>query len=137
VFDTTLDTIPIAVSWPRLFRVFFGVWASKTPTALSKPIGITEIRVNVRKLNTILQLHAPDLREIGVISIDVEEWEMEVLIGIDVAQYKPRFTIIENLFNHEAYWARLKSLGYLLGLYPKGLREGPAGTDQNEQETNG
>lgn len=73
-----------------------------------------KIQVNLRRLDTILRTHAPDVEQIDILSVDVEGWELEVLRGLSMEKYKPRVMIIENLFNEKEYRDYLKSIGYIL-----------------------
>lgn len=68
-----------------------------------KTLNVTKIRVNLRRLNTILHDHAPDIARIDCISIDVEGWELEVLDGLDLELFAPRILIVENLLDDEKY----------------------------------
>jgi FkbM family methyltransferase len=61
------------------------------------------IRVKLRKLETILREHHPDLRRIDVLSIDVEGWELEVLAGAALDYRQPRVVVVENVFDDPAY----------------------------------
>ncbi|MGA7852841.1 MAG: FkbM family methyltransferase [Candidatus Acidiferrales bacterium] len=69
----------------------------------SVPTAVTEIKVKVRRLDTILREHASDLREIDILCVDVEGWELEVLCGLSFDVYKPRVLIVENLFLDPTY----------------------------------
>ena len=51
---------------------------------------VTTIPVQVRRLDTILAQHAPDIGEIDVLAVDVEGWELSVMRGIDLAKYRPK-----------------------------------------------
>jgi FkbM family methyltransferase len=82
--------------------------------SIKKDIDTSAIRVNLRRLDTILHAHAPDLTSIDILAIDVEGWELEVLRGLSVEKYRPRVIIIENLFKARRYWEDLKKRGYLL-----------------------
>ncbi|GAC1338680.1 MAG: hypothetical protein NVSMB26_26270 [Beijerinckiaceae bacterium] len=72
------------------------------------------IPVKVRKLNTILQEHEPELKEIDVLAVDVEGWELAVLRGLDFTRYRPKVVILENLFKDVAYEAAMRQRGYVL-----------------------
>jgi FkbM family methyltransferase len=82
--------------------------------ALKNKLDIQKIKVNLRRLDTILKTHAPDIHRIDIISVDVEGWELEVLSGLDILRYRPRVMIIENLFNSEEYRSYMKGIGYSL-----------------------
>ena len=77
-------------------------------------LDVRRITVNVRRLDSILAAHAPDVDRIDAVSIDVEGWELEVLAGFAVERYRPRVLIVENLFDEPAYVRTLGSRGYRL-----------------------
>ena len=66
-------------------------------------LDIRPIRVKLRRLNTILLEHAPDVAEIDIVSVDVEGWELEALSGLDFTRYRPKVLIVENLFFELSY----------------------------------
>jgi FkbM family methyltransferase len=70
------------------------------------------ITVNVRRLDTILATHAPDVRSIDVLAVDVEGWELNVMRGLDVERYKPKVVILENLFDDKAYVEFMQACAY-------------------------
>jgi FkbM family methyltransferase len=87
----------------------------KAPYAeLKNDLDQKKIKVNVRRLNTILQTHAPDVSEIDILSIDVEGWELEVIAGLDMHKFRPKVMIIENLFDSKEYRVTIKAHGYVL-----------------------
>lgn len=57
---------------------------------------------------TILREHGSDLREIDVVCINVERWELEVLGGLSFDLFKPKVLIIENLFLEQGTWTTLR-----------------------------
>jgi FkbM family methyltransferase len=73
-----------------------------------------EIKVKVRRLDTILREHAHDLGEVDVVCIDVEGWELEVLSGFSFALHNPKLLIVENLFLEPAYVEYFVQRGYTL-----------------------
>lgn len=75
---------------------------------------VKTIPVKVRKLDTILATHNPDLREIDILAIDVEGWELNVMRGLSIDRYKPKVVIMENLFNKTEYVEFMKARGYRL-----------------------
>jgi FkbM family methyltransferase len=81
---------------------------------LAHDLDTTTIQVDLRRLDSILRLHAPDVDHIDILSVDVEGWELEVLDGLDVAAYRPSVMIIENLFDERSYRAHMNDLGYVL-----------------------
>jgi FkbM family methyltransferase len=72
------------------------------------------VKVNVRKLDTLLRDYAPDLKTIDVLAVDVEGWELTVLRGFDIDRYRPKVVILENLFNDGQYREAMDKLGYAL-----------------------
>ncbi len=81
---------------------------------LQPNLDVTKIKVNLRRLDSILQTHAPEVSKIDIISADIEGWELEALSGLDFDYYKPRVLIIENLFYEDSYREFMKNLGYTL-----------------------
>jgi hypothetical protein len=65
-------------------------------------------------LDTLLARHAPEVRRIDLLVVDVEGWELEVLRGLDFRRYRPRVLIIENLFHDPAYRDFMQARGYEL-----------------------
>ncbi|MFT3916969.1 MAG: FkbM family methyltransferase [Anaeromyxobacteraceae bacterium] len=82
--------------------------------ALKSDLDKRHIRVKLRRLDTVLRQHAPEVRDPDILSVDVEGWEMEVLDGLDLARNRPRVMVIENLFKSQAYVDRLARDGYVL-----------------------
>lgn len=80
-------------------------------------IDIKKIKVKLRRLDTILQTHAPHIDHIDVLSIDVEGWELEVIAGLDLHRFKPRVMVIENLFDYQSYREYMGRNGYTLWKY--------------------
>jgi FkbM family methyltransferase len=75
-------------------------------------LDVRRIKVKVRRLDTLLAEHAPELERIELVSIDVEGWELEVLAGFSLERYRPRVMIIENVFTDESYRLALRGRGY-------------------------
>jgi FkbM family methyltransferase len=73
-----------------------------------------KIRVDVRKLDTLLSQYEPDVKEIDILAVDVEGWELKVMRGFNLQRYKPKVLIIENLFDDPEYVAFLRNRGYQL-----------------------
>lgn len=80
---------------------------------LNPNLDTTKIKVKLRRLDTILKEHAPDVPEFDILSVDVEGWELEVLEGLSLDRYRPAVLVLENLFNEKKYRDRLKELNYL------------------------
>jgi FkbM family methyltransferase len=77
-------------------------------------LDVKRIKVDMRRLDTILADHAPDVDHVDVISVDVEGWELEVLDGLTFERYQPTVLIIENLFAEAGYRRALRKRGYTL-----------------------
>lgn len=73
----------------------------------------TTIPVKVRKLDTILAKHRPDVRSIDVLVVDVEGWELNVLRGLNLERYRPKVIVLEDFFQDPAYPAFMNERGYL------------------------
>ena len=80
---------------------------------------VEKISVAVRRLDTILANHHPELDGIDLVQIDVEGWELSVLRGLSFTKYKPKVIVLENLHRSWRYryfmwkhgfrrWKRLK-----------------------------
>jgi FkbM family methyltransferase len=93
----------------------FSSLAIKESYARIRPqLDVERIKVKLRRLDTILQTHAPEIQRIDILSVDVEGWELEVLAGLDFRKYRPKVLIVENLFNETSYRTRIAGYGYLL-----------------------
>ncbi len=55
------------------------------------------VQVPARTLESILD-EQPDLPQIDLLSLDVEGYELEVLQGMNLARYKPRYILVEARF---------------------------------------
>lgn len=82
--------------------------------ARNPSITTRSIKVDLRRLDTILALHAPDVRKVDILTIDVEGWELAVLSGLSVQVYKPAVVIMENLLRDTRYGAYMSKQGYRL-----------------------
>jgi len=82
--------------------------------ALKPDLDISKIRVQLRRLDTILQTEAPELTHIDVLSVDTEGWELEVMRGLNLRKYQPRVVILENLLNSREYHTFMRQNGYYL-----------------------
>jgi len=81
---------------------------------LQPGLDVTHIKVDLRRLDTILATHAPAIERIDILAVDVEGWELEVLAGLGFARYRPRAMVIENLFQDRAYRTYMRERGYFL-----------------------
>jgi FkbM family methyltransferase len=68
----------------------------------------TMIKVNVRKLDTIIKDY--QIENIDILSVDVEGWELEVMQGLSLI--KPKVVILENIFKEESYRQFMSEFGY-------------------------
>jgi FkbM family methyltransferase len=73
---------------------------------------VINIKVKIRKLDTILK--DINLQHIDLLSIDVEGWELEVLKGFSLQEYKPKVVVLENWTNDPKYNSYMKKFGYKL-----------------------
>jgi FkbM family methyltransferase len=75
---------------------------------------VKTISVKVRKLDTILDVHEPDLRGIDILAVDVEGWELNVMRGLTLDRYQPKVVILENLFDDAGHVSFMGARGYKL-----------------------
>jgi FkbM family methyltransferase len=80
-------------------------------------VTMRKIKVDLRRLDTLLTQHAPEVERIDVLTIDVEGWELEVLDGFDMTRFAPRVMVIENFFAERAYRDYMRARGYGLWRY--------------------
>jgi FkbM family methyltransferase len=73
---------------------------------------IKAIPVKVRRLDTILATHEPDLKKIDILAIDVEGWELNVMRGLTLNRYRPKVIILESLFEDPEYISYMNARGY-------------------------
>jgi FkbM family methyltransferase len=83
-------------------------YAQKLPVG----VGIRKVTVDLRRLDTLLDQHAPTISRIDLLAIDVEGWELEVLDGLTFERFRPQVVIVENLFNDKTYRRYMANLGY-------------------------
>jgi FkbM family methyltransferase len=72
------------------------------------------ISVQVRRLDTILAMHEPELTTFDMLAVDVEGWELSVLRGLSIARFRPKVVILENLFKDTAYEKAMREREYRL-----------------------
>lgn len=60
------------------------------------------INIAALTLNTILQKHYPQIKNIDILIIDAEGWGMEVLRGIDLKKYNPLLVLVEVIGSPES-----------------------------------
>lgn len=75
---------------------------------------ISKIKVDVRRLNDILNSNEPEIEKIDILAIDVEGWELSVLKGISMDVFEPKVVILENLFDNTEYHDYMARHGYSL-----------------------
>jgi len=75
---------------------------------------IFKIEVPQKTLNTVLSTELSHIKNIDVISVDVEGGELNVLKGLDLEKYKPKLIVAENIFNNMDIYNYLKEHGYSL-----------------------
>ena len=71
----------------------------------------TNIKIKVRKLNTILENLSID--KIDILTIDVEGNEKKVINGFDILKYKPSVIVIENIMANFNLQEILLEFGYI------------------------
>jgi FkbM family methyltransferase len=88
--------------------------------ALKSNLDKRTIKVNLRRLSTLLANQIPDVPAIEILSVDVEGWELEVLAGLDMAKHRPKVMIVENLLKEGRYRTFLNRRDYVLWrrIYP-------------------
>ncbi len=96
------------------YESFSSLGLKSSYAGLKKDINQRKIIVQLRRLDTILETHAPDVRQIDILSIDVEGWELEVIDGLNTEKYRPRLMIVENLFSSNKYLSYMRARGYWL-----------------------
>jgi FkbM family methyltransferase len=96
------------------YESFSSIAIKDSYAALKDNLDRKTIKVSLRRLDTILKTHAPDIDRIDILSVDVEGWELEVLDGLSISRYRPRVMIIENLFDDEKYRSYMRNINYVL-----------------------
>jgi len=62
---------------------------------------IENIKVKVRKLDTLLEKEMSDVKKIDILTVDVEGGEMNVLKGFDIKKWMPTVVFIEDIFYND------------------------------------
>lgn len=98
------------------------------------------IEVDTIKLNTLLEKINVD--KVDVLSIDVEGWELDVLMGFDHLKYSPKVIVLENFENKQEYETFMNERGYIkqidLGynqVYVKNKSENTFKVNRNSKST--
>jgi FkbM family methyltransferase len=71
---------------------------------------LVSIRVNVRKLDTLLS--ELKIRRVDFLSVDTEGWELEVMKGFNTNKYRPEVILLENYTHSPKYIEYMNSIGY-------------------------
>lgn len=74
----------------------------------------TQIRVSVRRLDSLLEAASPNIERVDLICVDVEGWELEVLKGLSFERWHPKVVIAEHLFEGSQYQEFMRKRGYEL-----------------------
>ncbi|HEV7239990.1 MAG TPA: FkbM family methyltransferase [Thermoanaerobaculia bacterium] len=96
------------------FESFSAISVKDSYRRLRPDLEIRQIPVQVRRLDTLLRSHAPDVEKIDILSVDVEGWELEVLKGLSMDRYRPTVIILENFLDDPGYSQYLARAGYVL-----------------------
>jgi FkbM family methyltransferase len=92
-----------------------GAHASSFETVRHKAT-LTTVPVKVRKLDTILAMHHPEIEKVDMLAVDVEGWELNVMRGFNIDHYQPDVVILENFGTEPEYTAHMREHGYKLWL---------------------
>ena len=96
------------------FESFSALEIKDSYRTIRDDLDVRRIKVNVRRLDTILAEHAPEVKRLDIVSVDVEGWELEVLEGLSFHRYQPTVLIVENLFSDDSYRRVMEDRGYAL-----------------------
>lgn len=96
------------------FESFSALKVKDSYRTIRADLDIRTIKVNVRRLDSILAEHAPEVERIDIVAVDVEGWELEVLDGLTFDRYRPKLLIVENVFTDPAYREVMRKRGYAL-----------------------
>ncbi len=75
---------------------------------------LNTISVKTQRLDNILDKYLKKEKQIDLLNIDVEGYEMNVLNSINWAKYRPNVIIIENIYKTDELRKYLSDLNYLL-----------------------
>jgi FkbM family methyltransferase len=77
-----------------------------------KDLSIDTIKVNVRKLDTILE--EAKVLKVDYVIVDVEGWELNVMKGFTTSKYQPKIIVLENAFSdtHHEFNTYMSNCGY-------------------------
>jgi len=96
------------------FESFSSLGIKDSYAAISSNLDKQTIKVNLRRLATLLKNDIHNVQQVDILSVDVEGWELEVLAGLDLARHRPKVIVAENLFKEKKYETVLKQMGYVL-----------------------
>lgn len=96
------------------FESFSSLGLKDSYAKLSGKLDTKTIKVNLRRLSTLLQKDITGVQRVDILSVDVEGWELEVLNGLDLSKHRPAIIIAENLFKEKKYEDHLKQMGYVM-----------------------
>jgi FkbM family methyltransferase len=96
------------------FESFSSLRVKDSYRTLRADLDVRRIKVNARRLDSILAEHAPDVWRLDIVAVDVEGWELEVLDGLSFDRYQPTVLIVENLFSDAEYRRVMRTRGYAL-----------------------
>jgi FkbM family methyltransferase len=96
------------------FESFSALRVKDSYRTIRADLDLRTIKVKVRRLDSILAAHAPDVQGIDILAVDVEGWELEVLDGLTFDRYQPKLLIVENLFTDPSYREAMRARGYRL-----------------------
>ena len=77
-----------------------------------KDLSIDTIKVNVRKLDTILE--EANVSKVNYVIVDVEGWELNVMKGFTTSKYQPKIIVLENAFSdtYQEFNNYMSNFGY-------------------------
>jgi FkbM family methyltransferase len=75
---------------------------------------ITKFQVSQKTLNTLISTEISHIKNIDIMSIDVEGGELKVLKGLNLEKYKPKLMVIENVFDKNDIKEYLYNANYTL-----------------------
>ena len=75
---------------------------------------IIKVKVPQKTLNTVISTEITHIKNIDIISIDIEGGEFKVLKGLNLEKYKPKLMVIENVFNKNDIKEYLYNSNYIL-----------------------
>jgi FkbM family methyltransferase len=84
----------------------------KGPGVIDPFIPKRTITVDMITLNTFFKEN--NLKEVDLLSVDVEGWELEVMEGFDTNLYSAKFIVLENFYHLDTYNATMAKKGYQL-----------------------